>query len=503
MQENQNDVSRTAPTGIAGLDKILQGGLPRNRLYLVAGDPGTGKTTFALQFLLEGVRRGERGLYVTLSETAEELTAVAESHGWSLEGIHIYDLAIPEEAILEDQYTLYHPSEVELGTTTKAILDEVKRLEPQRVVFDSLSEMRLLARDPLRYRRQILSLKQFFIGRKSTVLLLDDHTSRESDRQLESLAHGVVILEHSSPGYGGSRRQLTVRKLRGVNYVSGFHNFNITTGGIVLYPRLVPTGQYASFERTRLTSGIPNLDLLTGGGLAFGSTTLIMGPAGSGKSSIAAQYAVSAASIGEKAAIFIFDETKTILLDRMRGLGINLADEVEKGKCVIHQVDPSDLTPGQFSDMVCQDIEGRGVKVVIIDSLNGYLQAMPEEKFLTANMHDMLGYLNQQGILTILILAQHGLMGSHMLSPVDLTYLADSVVLLRYFENSGSIYKAISVIKSRVGFHESAIREFRMSSRGIEVGKVLTEFQGVLTGVPAYTGEKESLMDGNDGNIES
>ena len=503
MPEKKNGVSTVAATGIAGLDQILNGGLPSHHLYLIEGSPGTGKTTFALQFLLEGARQGEKGLYVTLSETSEELKAVAASHGWSLDDISIHDLAIPEDSIAEDQYTLFHPSEVELGLTTKTILEEVERIQPQRVVFDSLSEMRLLARDPLRYRRQILSLKQFFIGRKSTVLLLDDRTSEESERQIESLAHGVLLLEQISPGYGGSRRQLTVRKLRGVSYSSGFHNFKIVKGGIDLFPRLVASSHHTPFERQNLSSGIKNLDLLTGGGLANGTTTLIIGPAGTSKSTIAVQYAVAAAERGGKAALFLFDETTSILLDRMQGLGINLAEYQDSGQCAIHQIDPAELTPGEFSDLICKEVEGNGVKVVVIDSLNGYNHAMPEEKFLTAHLHEMLGYLNQQGVITILILAQQGLIGSNMTQPVDLSYLADTVILLRYFENSGNVLKAISVMKKRIGFHENVIRQLRLTENGIEVGDVLDQFQGVLTGVPRYIGSEESLMDSNDDQVES
>jgi len=503
MPEEKNGVSPVAVTGIAGLDQILQGGLPSHHLYLLEGSPGTGKTTFALQFLLEGARRGEKGLYVTLSETAEELNAVAHSHGWSLDSITIHDLAIPESAILEDQYTLYHPSEVELSLTTKALLEEVERIQPQRVVFDSLSEMRMLARDPLRYRRQILSLKQFFIGRKTTVLLLDDRTTHDADHQLESIAHGVVYLEQIAPDYGGVRRYLTVRKLRGVNYSSGLHNFKISKGGITLFPRLVASEHNTPFERRMLSSGIANLDLLTGGGLAAGTTTLIMGPAGSSKSSIAAQYAVAAAKRGEKSALFAFDETKSILLDRMQGLGIDLAEQVNNGLCSIYQVDPAELSPGEFSSMICEEVEGNGVEVVVIDSLNGYYHAMPEENFLTAHMHELLGYLNQQGIVTIVIMAQHGLIGSNMNPPVDLSYLADTVMLLRYFENSGNIYKAISVVKNRIGSHEISIRELRLTTEGIHVGEVLSQFHGVLTGVPQYTGSEKKLMDSKDGATKS
>lgn len=500
MDTSKDYTVDVAATGIAGLDKILRGGFPKNRLYLIEGEPGTGKTTLALQFLLEGVRRGEKALYITLSETKEELVAVANSHGWSLDGISIYDLAVPDNLLPENgQYTLYHPSEVELGETTKAIFEEIERLQPTRVVFDSLSEMRLLARDSLRYRRQILAFKQFFIGRQSTVLLLDDHTSQESDRQLESLAHGVLLLQRKTPGYGGTRRHLHIVKLRGVNFVGGRHDFKIEKGGVVLFPRLIASDHYTPFVRQTLSSGIANLDTLTGGGLNTGTTTLILGPAGTGKSSIATQYVMAAAKRGQNSAIFAFDENVSILLDRSAGLGIDLAQQVDAGLCLIRQIDPAELSPGEFSNIVCHAVEEFGAKVVVLDSLNGYNQAMPEDSYLTAHMHEMLGYLNQQGVLTIIIVAQHGLMGSNMVPPVDLSYLADTVMLLRYFENRGRIHKAISVIKKRTGYHEDAIRELRVTSNGLQIGKELTEFQGVLTGVPEYLGKSGELLDNMNG----
>jgi circadian clock protein KaiC len=359
--------------------------------------------------------------------------------------------------------------------------------------------MRLLARDSLRYRRQILAFKQFFIGRQSTVLLLDDHTSQESDRQLESLAHGVLLLERKTPGYGGTRRHLQIVKLRGVNYIGGKHDFKIEKGGVVLFPRLVASDHYTSFVCETLSSGVTNLDTLTGGGLNTGTTTLILGPAGTGKSSIAAQYVHAAAKRGQNSAIFAFDENLSILLDRSAGIGIDLAQQVDAGNCLIRQINPAEMSPGEFSNLVCQSVEEFGAKVVVIDSLNGYNQAMPEDMFLTAHMHEMLGYLNQQGVLTIIIVAQHGLLGSDMLPPVDLSYLADTVIVLRYFENLGRIHKAISVIKKRTGSHEEAIRELRLSSNGLQVGHELTEFIGVLSGVPQYTGKPSELLDNTNG----
>jgi circadian clock protein KaiC len=488
-------------TGSAGLDSVLNGGFPANRLYLVEGDPGTGKTTLGLQFLLEGARRGEPVLYVTLSETKEELTAVARSHGWSLEGVGLHELVPPAESLkAESQYTIFHPSEVELGETTRAVIEEVERIQPRRVVFDSLSEMRLLARDPLRYRRQILALKQFFVGRKSTVLLLDDRTSADADLQVQSIAHGVVVLEQLELDYGAERRRLRVSKLRGSRFRGGFHDFTIKTGGVEVYPRLVAADRRNEFTPESVASGVAELDALLGGGLDRGTATLVLGPAGCGKSSVAAHFAAAAAARGEQAASFIFDEGVNTYLGRAAGLGTDLRAHVEAGRLKVQQVDPAEMSPGQFAHAVCTAVEG-GARLVIIDSLNGYLQAMPDERFLTAQMHELLTFLNQQGVVTLLVMAQHGFMGS-MSSPVDVSYLADTVVLLRYFEAAGAIRRAISVVKKRTGRHEDTIRELRLSaSRGVEVGAPLTAFRGVLTGVPVFTGDgvrESSLFGGGD-----
>jgi len=489
-------------TGSAGLDNVLNGGFPANRLYLVEGDPGTGKTTLALQFLLEGVRRGEPVLYVTLSETKEELTAVARSHGWSLEGVGLHELVPAADSLkAETQYTIFHPSEVELGETTRAVIEEVERIKPRRVVFDSLSEMRLLARDPLRYRRQILALKQFFAGRKSTVLLLDDRTAADTDLQVQSIAHGVLMLEQLELDYGAERRRMRVSKLRGSRFRGGFHDFAIRTGGVEVFPRLVAAGRHMEFEPGSVASGVAELDALLGGGLDRGTATLFLGPAGSGKSSLAAHFAAAAAARGEPAAAFIFDEGVNTYLGRAAGLGTDLRAEVEAGRFKVQQVDPAELSPGEFAHSVCTAVEG-GVRLVIIDSLNGYLQAMPDERFLTAQMHELLTYLNQQGVVTLLVMAQHGFLGTGMSSPVDVSYLADTVVLLRYFEVAGAIRRAVSVVKKRTGRHEDTIREMRLSAaRGIEVGEPLTAFRGVLTGVPMFTEDapkKGALLGGDD-----
>jgi len=491
----ESNVERLA-TGSEGFDRVLEGGFPANRLYLVEGDPGTGKTTFALKFLLEGAARGETVLYVTLSETKEELKASAASHGWSLDALNIYELVPTEESLkAESQYTIFHPSELELGETTSAVLAEVERIQPRRVVFDSLSEMRLLARDPLRYRRQILALKQYFAGRRCTVILLDDSTATIGDLQVQSIAHGVVELEHLALDYGAERRRLRVVKLRGSKYRGGYHDFKIETGGIEVYPRLVAAEHQQTFKREAVTSGIGQLDTLLGGGLDRGTSTLILGPAGSGKSSIAAQFTSAAAARGEHAASFLFDEGLNNYLSRATGLGNEMSEAVKAGLLSVQQIDPAELSPGEFAYYVRRSVDRDGARVVVIDSLNGYLQAMPDERFLTVQMHELLTYLNQQGVVTILVLAQHGFLGSNMGTPVDVSYLADTVLMLRFFEAGGAVRRAVSVVKKRTGFHENTIREMRMSSAGITVGRPLADFHGVLTGVPTYRQDTAPLLE--------
>jgi circadian clock protein KaiC len=486
-------------TGVAGLDEILEGGLPPNRVYLVEGEPGTGKTTLALQFLMEGARLGEAGLYVTLSETKEELRAVAESHGWSLEGFDIYELLPPEESLKPDsQYTIFHPSEIELGETTGAVLREVERIKPRRVVFDSLSEMRLLAHDALRYRRQILALKQFMSGRQTTVMLLDDKTSAMHDLQVLSIVHGAIQLEHLAVEYGAERRRLRVIKLRGARFRGGYHDFNIETGGLRVFPRLVAAGRRRDFPREPVSSNLAELDSLLGGGLDRGTSTLMIGPAGCGKSSLAAQFAAAAASRGERAAAFVFDETRETYVARAKGIGTDVGGYIDEGLITLQQVDPAELAPGEFANTVINSVDKGDARVVVIDSLNGYLNAMPEERFLTIQMHEMLTYLNQQGVVTILVMAQHGFLGASMATPVDVSYLADTVLMLRYFEAGGEVRRAISVVKKRSGRHENTIREFRISSDGIRVGEPLTKFQGVLTGVPLFAGAQDALIEKHD-----
>ena len=479
---------QAAATGIEGLDDILVGGFTRNRLFLVEGRPGSGKTTLALQFLIEGAEAGEHVLYVTLSETEEELRSVAASHGWTLEGVTIRELS-PSEAELEpdEQNTIFHPSELELAATTKSVLEDVERLKPTRVVFDSLSELRLLAGSPLRYRRQILALKQYFSNRQCTVLLLDDMTATDHDLQMQSIAHGVVLLEQLQPEYGSQRRRLRVLKYRGVQFRGGFHDYAIHPGGIKVFPRLVASEHRQQGSRGRLSSSVTGLDDLLGGGIEEGTSTLIVGAAGTGKSTLAAQFAMAAAERGQQSVMFLFDESPQTLLSRCQALHIDLARAVHTGAVSIEQVDPAELTPGEFIHAIRLAVEA-GARIVVIDSLNGYLNAMPEERFLTIQLHELLMYLGQLGVATILIGAHQGIIGAAMHTPVDASYLADAVVLLRYFEAKGMVRQAISVVKKRGGQHERTIREFRLGSDGIGVGEALREFRGVLTGVPVYEG---------------
>jgi circadian clock protein KaiC len=474
-------------TGIEGFDDVLEGGFTPNRLYLIEGDPGSGKTTLAIQFLLEGARLGERVLYVTLSETKEEIQGVADSHGWSLDGVTLCELIPSEESLLPDAQTrMFHPSEVELSETTKSVLAEVERTKPSRVVFDSLSEMRLLAQNPLRYRRQILALKQFFIGRNCTVLLLDDRTSDAADLQLQSLAHGVVMLEQLAPEYGAERRRLRVIKMRGKSYRGGYHDYSIVPGGLDVYPRLVASDHPGATAPDRMLSGVAALDRLLAGGLDRGTSTLLMGPAGSGKSSIAVHYTVAAAQRGEHAVLFTFDESRATLMARAAGMGMDLAPLQDKGLLRIQQVDPAELSPGELTHQILHAVDRDGARVVVIDSLNGYLNAMPEERFLTIHLHELLTYLGQKGVVTFLVVAQHGLLGSAMQAPVDASYLADTVILLRYFEAAGRLRRAISVIKKRSGAHEDTLREFRLSAKGLWVGDPLEDFHGVMAGIPTF-----------------
>jgi circadian clock protein KaiC len=485
-----------AATGIEGLDDVLAGGLRPHRLYLIEGVPGSGKTTLALQFLLEGVRQRESVLYVTLSETQEELQEVAESHGWKLDGITVREL-VPSESILnpEEQYTMFHPADVELSETTKTILADVERIKPTRVVFDSLSELRLLAGNPLRYRRQILALKQFFAGRKCTVMLLDDMTSPDRDLQVQSIAHGVLLLEQLNPEYGAERRRLRVVKFRGVRFRGGHHDYTIVRGGLLVFPRIVAAEHRKEMRISRLSSGLEPLDRLLGGGIEQGTSTILAGPPGTGKSTLAAQFTAAAAARGEHSAMFIFDESRNTLISRAAGLGIDLQRHINAGKISVQQIDPAELSPGEFAHAVRQAVDRHQASIVVIDSLNGYLAAMPSEKFLVIQLHELLTYLGQCGVATLMVGAHQGLIGTQMHAPVDASYLADAVVLLRYFEDRGDIRQAISVIKKRGGEHERTIREFSLKNGRIQIGESLHAFRGVLTGIPTFEGQSKELAE--------
>jgi circadian clock protein KaiC len=447
-----------------------------------------------MQFLREGVRTGESVMYVTLSETAEELTAVAASHGWDISGVSIREL-LPDQGELhsDEQYTMYHPSEVELAATTKIILDDVERLKPTRVVIDSLSELRLVAGNPLRYRRQILALKQFFSTRNCTVIVLDDMTASEQDLHVQSIAHGVILLQHLSPEYGAERRRLRVIKYRASSFRGGYHDYIITRGGLEVFPRLVAAETRQQRPFGILSSNLPELDKLTGGGIEEGTSTLIVGAAGTGKSTIAAQFCVAAGERNQRSFIFMFDESPATLLSRCDSLNINLQAQLDSGCIEMVQIDPAELSPGEFASMIRDAVEQKGAKMVVIDSLNGYLNAMPEERFLTIQLHEMLMYLSQHGVATLLIGAHQGLIGANMHTPVDASYLADAVILMRYFESKGEVRQAISVVKKRGGAHERSIREFTMGDGKISVGSALTQFRGILTGVPVYEGPADPL----------
>jgi circadian clock protein KaiC len=486
-------------SGIEGLDDILAGGLPSEGFYLIQGDPGSGKTTLALQFLLEGLRRGEKVFYITLSETKQELLQVARSHGWSIDKIPVLDLSAVEGLLRpEAQTTVFHPSEVELTKVSQLLLDEVRKVKPARVAFDSLSEFRLMAETALRYRRQLLTLKQQFAKLKSTVLLLDDKMDTSGaviDPHVLSLTHGVIEMEQLSPDYGTSRRRLRVSKLRAVKFREGYHDYIIATGGLRVFPRMIAAEHHAQFQHEPVSSGIAALDGLCGGGLDRGTTTLILGQAGTGKSTLALQYAVQIAKQGERSMIFTFDETRSVMMSRAKALGFKLEKGIESGLITVQQVDPAELSPGEFAVRILRGAEA-GCKLVAIDSLNGYLNAMPGEKYLNNQLHELCSYLNQQGVVTILILAQHGLVGAAE-APVDLSYLSDTVISLRYFEAYGEVKQAIAVVKKRSGGHEKTIREFKLTpGKGIVVGKPLKLFQGVLTGVPVFSGSEEQMMKG-------
>jgi len=481
-------------TGIFGLDDVLAGGLPRDRLYLVEGVPGSGKTTLALQFLLEGLRLGESGMYVTLAETADELRASASSHGWSLQGITVVELVPETDLSSEQEQTLLHPAEFELGETTGRILEKFEGERPTRLVIDSLAELRLLAQTALRHRRQILALKHRFTSNHCTVLLLDDQTAEPRDLQLHSIVHGVIALGQSSSIYGAERRSLRVMKLRGVRFRGGNHDYTIETGGLVVYPRLVASEFRDNFSPFPVGSGVTELDALLGGGLVPGTSTLIMGPTGTGKTTTATCCILTALQRGEKAAVFMFDEALGTFYARSAGLGMDLRPHLNSGQLQVHQIEPSELSPGEFVQYVRRAIEVDGSRVILIDSLNGYLHAMPNEQYLLLQMHELLRYLGQHGVMTLLVLGQHGLVGE-VRADVDLSYLSDTIILMRFFEAAGAVRRGLSVIKTRTSDHEPTIREFSLGPTGLMIGGVLRDFDGVLSGTPIYRGRADRLME--------
>ncbi len=474
-------------TGVPGLDNVLGGGLTPNRLYLVEGSPGAGKTTLALQFLLKGAELGETGLYITLSETRSELLAVADGHGWNVDPLSIVELLSDEGLDPEYEQSILHPAEVELGETVKNVMVQVEALRPVRIVLDSLSELRLLSQNPLRYRRQILTLKRYFATRDCTVFLLDDNTSDPGDLQLHSIAHGVISLDQLVHDYGGARRRLRIAKMRGIKFREGFHDFTLETGGIDVYPRLIAAEHHVEFSSEPLPTGSAQFDAMLGGGLIPGTNALLIGPSGVGKTTTVICCLIEALKRGQRCVYYLFDETLGTLLVRSKALGLDLSRYLDDGTLTLRQIDPAEMSPGQFTSDVRQSVENDNVKFVAIDSLNAYLQAMPGERYLLLQMHEMLGYLNQRGIVTLLVLGQHGIVGE-VQTDVDISYLSDVMVLYRYFEHQGEVLTALATVKSRGSAHERTIRQFRLASGGIEVGEALRDFEGVLSGLPTYRG---------------
>jgi len=482
-------------TGIAGLDEVLNGGLETGRIYLVEGDPGAGKTTLALQFLLEGARQGESVLHLTMAETRDELEAISRSHGWSLEGIEIQELSVSEEATApEEQYTMFQPHEMELSSLIQQIKEAADRTGARRLVIDSLAELRLVAQNPLWYRRQLLALKQHFAGRNCTALLLDETAAETASFNIQTVPHGVLSMSQIWPDYGSSRRRLQVLKMRGRAYQSGYHDYAISAGGLQVFPRLVALEHRRSFQREKVESGLLELDALLGGGLERGTSTQFSGAAGTGKSALGTLYGLTAARRGEKAAFFLFEETRDNFITRARGLGMDVSSHLASGDISCRQVDPGELTPGEFSTTVRKAVEEDGARLVVIDSLNGYLQAVPEERFLIIHLHELLSYLAQMGVTTLLIVPQHGVTGTDTKVPIDISYLCDALILMRYFEARGEVRQAISVLKNRTGAHERTIREMRITPAGIRIGEPLSQFQGVLQGNPVYQGAVAPLL---------
>ena len=486
-----------ASSGLVGLDEILGGGFVRRRLHLIEGRPGTGKTTLGMQFVLAGRDQAETALYVSMSETRGELEAVAAAHGWSLAGLELCKLVSPDIDGAANRQTVFRPSEVELGETMRVLFNEIERVDPARIVIDSLSEMRLLAQNPLRYRREIFAFKQFLARRSATVLALDDMTSNSSDLQLHSIVHGVVSLEELALDYGAERRRLRITKMRGVKFRGGYHDYAIRTGGLEVFPRLVSAEPPQGVRKDIILSGSSELDALLGGGLRRGTSALLVGPAGSGKSSVALSIAYAAAKQGECASLYAFDESLDGIQERASGLGMNIGPLITSNHIDVKEISPAEMSPGEFTALVCRGVTERNASVVVIDSLNGYLQAMPQERFLSLELHQLLSYLNQHGVLTLLIMAQHGLIGA-VEAPIDLSYLSDAVLLLRFFEAQGKVRKAISVVKKRIGTHEDTIRELRLSSQGLQIGEPLTDFQGIMSGIPTYLGSQSMIRAASD-----
>lgn len=499
MPDRSSPDASPIPTGVPGLDQILSGGYAAHRAHLIEGRPGSGKTTIGLQFLIDGIAQGERGLYITLSESKRELLSVAGRHGWSLDGIDIYELVPPELSLdSELQQSLVHSSDLELGETVRMALAEIERVKPSRIVFDSLSEIRLLSQGSLRYRRQVLALKGYFLLNNATVLMLDDLSGEDDDLNLHSISHAVIRLEQVTPQYGATRRRLHVIKMRGTQYQGGFHDFVIRQGGIRVHPRLVASDHHRRFATETVVSGVRELDQVLGGGLDRGTASLVVGPSGAGKSTLALSYLIAGLRRGEHGIVISFDETRDIFLQRAASVGMALDAFIESDLLRIEQIDPADVSPGDFAGRVRDAVENEGARYVLIDSLTGYMSAMSGQPSLVLQMHELVTYLNQQGIVTILILAQHGLVGK-MESPVDLTYVSDTVIMLRFFEAAGRVRRALSVLKKRTGPHEDSIREFKIDAQGLRVGDPLHEFRGVLTGVPTYDGHRDDLLDDRDG----
>jgi len=492
-----SEAVKKVSSGNPELDAILKGGFPHDRVCLVEGVPGSGKTTLAFQFLLDGTRAGEPGLYVTFSESMRELQQVADSHGWSLDGVKLLELgALGEKLLPESQYTVFHPAEMELSETTQRVIEEVNKTKPRRVVIDSLSEIRLIAREPLRYRRQVLALKEILSKFGCTVLFLEDRTAGQ-DMLLESIAHGVVLLEREQAEYGGIRRKLQVVKMRAVDFLDGYHDFAIRRGGLQVFPRLVASLSRKAVKPAldgTLSSDNPQLDALMGSGLPWGTGVLVVGPAGTGKSTLASNFVWSAASKGHRASIYLFEELIATFLERAKKLGMDLEPHIKSGLVEISQVDPAELTPGEFAHRVCRKVDEANTRFVLIDSLNGYMNAMANERFLLVQMHELLSYLNERGAITMLVATQHGVIGGSEGSPFELTYLADLVIMLRYFEAASTVRQAISILKNRRSAHERTIREFEISKKGIRIGEPLHDFRGILTGVPVYEGKSSDLL---------